>query len=396
MTTGKEGEKPPAIYNEGVRIRGYYDLSTESNKVIWHPVGDAWNENEIIEFRELSNQSYKLYARVPVHPENVFFFGAGASFGSDGRHLYNEGHLPPLGKDLYPQLRDHPELEQWRNIPFEIQEIFMTRTFEDGMDALSKDAEASRKTLQRDLELSLFFSKYIPRSSNLYRKLAGKITRKLKSGGWPGAAITLNYERLLEGAFLYNSVFTPVKGVTFYDISDDDPLFLSQAEQLFEICYPHGACQFFLAQNRFSGDGDFEVREISGHTGANHLLGFEHIQTACKNRQFPLFSRYHPDKIPTVKNYFINTQRKRSEKLILNAKLITIIGVTCLPNDNHIWDPLSATKTFIVYVEPGEWGQKEFRDWAVRCGKVEDKDFTIIPHTFKGAFEDILRLNNLY
>lgn len=106
---------PPRVPQEQMQVRGYYDLDAESNKMIWHRVGSAWDKNEIAEFRVLSNPSYLLYRKVSIHPEHVFLFGAGASFGSDGRHLYERGLLPPLGNTLYTKLRDAPELEHWRN-----------------------------------------------------------------------------------------------------------------------------------------------------------------------------------------------------------------------------------------------------------------------------------------
>lgn len=391
----KTGEAPPPVYQEHMQLRGYYDPDTESNKMIWHPVGSPWDENEITEFRHLSNPSYHLYRKVPVHPEHVFFFGAGASFGSDGRHLYERGLLPPLGNNLYPKLRDAPELEHWRNIPAEIAELFSTRTFEEAMDALDKHDDSVKKSFSRDIELSLFFSRYFPQPSNLYWKLARKIARQLKTREWTGAAITLNYERLLEESFMRNEVFTVVMGVTFYD--DNLPPF--RDNQLFEICYPHGACQFFIGQTWFTGEGDVvfgDTAEYSGNTGANHLLKLTNIPIACNARHIPLICRYHPSKRASVNNYFIVHQKERSQELVLHAKIITIVGVQCLyQNDKHIWDPLSQTEAFLVYVEPGNFGQDRFRAWATECGKIEDKDFKIIPKTFKDAFAHILQFNDL-
>src|SRR5215510_13267621 len=105
------------------------------------------------------------------------------------------------------------------------------------------------QSFTRDIELALFFSRYCPQPSNLYWKLASKIARRLKTRKWTGAAITLNYERLLEESFMRNKMFTAVKGVTFYD--DNLPPF--RDDQLFEICYPHGACQFFIVQTWLAG-----------------------------------------------------------------------------------------------------------------------------------------------
>jgi hypothetical protein len=394
----KTGYTHPPVYDEGMQVRGYYDLDVESNKIVWHPIGKPWDEKEIAEFRVLSNPSYRLYRKVSANPEHIFLFGAGASFGSAGRHLYERGLLPPLGNNLFTKLRDAPELEHWRNVPAEIQELFSTRTFEEALDALEKNDSGVQKSFRRDIELSLFFSRYRPQPSNLYWKLASRIARCLKTRIWTGAAITLNYERLLEESFMRNEVFTVVKGVTFYDDYDDNlPEF--RDDQLFEVAYPHGACQFFMSQDWIKGEGDVvfgESSHIVGNAGANHVLKSANIPMACKVRQIPLICRYHPSKRASVGNYFIVIQKERSQELVLNAKMITIVGVQCLhQNDRHIWEPLSKTPAFLVYVEPGHSGQDRFRAWATSCGKVEGKSFRIISETFRDAFDGIAEINDL-
>jgi hypothetical protein len=391
--TPKTDDFPPPSYLEGMVVRGYYDV--DSGKMNWHAIGPVWDENEIAEFRELSNPAYQLYKKVPAHPEHIFLFGAGASFGSDGSHMYKQGLLPPLGNDLYPHLRDAPELKYWKDIPPEVLEMFLTRPFEEAMSALDKCEGGATKALWRDIELSLFFSRYRPADSNLYWKLASKIAKRLKTMGWSGAAITLNYERLLEESFIRNMIFTTVKGVTFYD----DHLPRLQDGQLFEICYPHGACQFFFPQTWFAGEGDIvfgDTASIQANVGTKHLLKRTNIPKACELRQIPLICRYHPTKRASVNNYFITTQKERSQELIANATIVTIVGVQCFyQTDTHLWEPLAKTHARIVYVEPGLSGQEQFKTWALGCGKQEGQDFIIIPKTFKDSFDTILKVNEL-
>jgi hypothetical protein len=258
----RTGDSPPPLFDEGMVVRGFYELEHTSKSMTWHAIGSAWSENEIEEVRALSNPAHLLYKRVTVKPEHVFLFGAGASFGSDGNHLHKNGLLPPLGKDLYSLLRDAPELKYWNEVPPDIAEMFLSGPFETAMAALDGCEGGAQKSFRRDLELSLFFSRYRPEASNLYWKLAHKIAGALKEG-WSGAAITLNYERLLEESCMRNLVFTTVKGVTYYD-DDLPPL---QDNQLFEICYPHGACQFFIGQTWFQGDGDVVFGDTAGISG---------------------------------------------------------------------------------------------------------------------------------
>lgn len=392
----KTSDSPPPKCTEEMLIRGYYALDPESITMIWHPIGAPWDENEIEEYRVLSNPSYTLYRQVPPQPEHVFLFGAGASFGSDGKHLYEKELLPPLGNYLYVKLREAPELKHWRDIPTEIEELFLKRTFEEGMEALDRDEENIKNAFSRDVELSLFFSKYRPLPSSLYWKLAHKIAQRLKKKGWSGAAITLNYERLLEESFMRNKVFTVVKGVTFYD----DNLPPLRTDQLFETCYPHGACQFFIGQTWFDDSKGHivfgETARAAGNVGANHLLKATNIPIACNAHHIPLICRYHPSKRASVNNYFIDTQKDRARDLIASSEIVTIVGVQYLyQNDKHIWNPLADTEAFLVYVEPSTEGQKQFRLWASECDKAEGKDFEIIPKTFKNAFDQILRVNDL-
>lgn len=388
-------DSPPPKYTDGMVIRGYYAFCSETTHMIWNPIGDPWDENEIEEYRVLSNPSYTLYKQVLSKPEHVFLFGAGASYGSDGKHLYEKGLLPPLGNILYTKLRDSTELKCWRDIPAKIERIFLSRPFEEGMDVLDRDEENVKNAFSRDVELSLFFSKYRPLPSNLYWKLADRIAKGLKRG-WSGAAISLNYERLLEESFMRNEVFTVVKGITFYD----DNLPSLRHDQLVEICYPHGACQFIIGQKWFDDSKGHivfgETARAEGNVGANHLLNPANIPIACNAHHIPLICRYHPSKRPSVNNYFIDTQKERSQELIISSKIVTIVGVQCLyQNDEHIWTPLADTGAFLVYVEPGIEGQKQFRLWASECGKIEEKDFQIIPKTFKDAFVEIIALNSL-
>jgi hypothetical protein len=398
MIAPKITDSPPPKYTKEMQVRGYYTLDTDSKKMLWHPINNPWDENEIAEYRALSNPSYTLYRKVPTQPAHVFLFGAGASFGSDGKHLYKKGLLPPLGNHLYQKLREDPELKHWEIIPPEIEEVFLTRTFEEGMEALDRDENDVKNAFSRDVELSLFFSKYRPLPSNHYWKLSRKIARRLKNTGWTGAAITLNYERLLEESFMRNEVFTVVKGVTYYD----DNLPPLRDDQLFEICYPHGGCQFFIAQSWFDdskGKGHIvfgETARVEGNIGANHLLKPTNIPIACRDHHIPLICRYHPSKRASVNNYFIDTQKDRTKELIINSEIVTIVGVQCLyQNDEYIWNPLSDTEAFLVYVEPNTEGQSKFRYWATGCGKTEGVDFNIIPKTMKDAFEQILRVNDL-
>jgi hypothetical protein len=211
--------------------------------------------------------AYILQKKIRQTPKHIFLFGAGASFGSDGTHLYQAGQLPPLGKDLFLSLSKDRNLKTWSNLSNEVKYLFESKTFEEAIDYLDTTPEWSQESLQRDLDLYRFFSKFSPQRSNLYWKLAKLISRRLKDISWSGAIVTLNYDRLLEESLMRNYVFTVVRGVTFYD--DDLPQF--KDNQLFEVCYPHGACQFFMGQNWLKGEGNVIIGKLMQGAGVNHI-----------------------------------------------------------------------------------------------------------------------------
>ncbi|HEX8287283.1 MAG TPA: hypothetical protein VF556_04770 [Pyrinomonadaceae bacterium] len=323
----------PTPLSSRLQIRGYYNLDTESNKMVWHPIGDYWDENEIPEYKALSNLSYQLYKKVPVNPEHVFLFGAGASYGSDAKDLRD--YLPPLGNKLYFKLKVALGLKYWKTLPLDVERLFLDQdnhTFEEAMEALNNIEDQRQFDLSRDRELAIFFSRYKLTPNSLYSKLAGKISQQLKTNNWSGAAVTLNYERLLEEAFKFSNVFSVVKGITHYDIEDD--LVNLNDNQLIEICYPHGGCQFVLPQDIFQGfetglifSGD---ANIGGNVGVYHLRNPKNILTsfepARKRHYFPQICRYQPDKHPSLITYFLNDQKERSKELLLNAKIVTIVA----------------------------------------------------------------------
>lgn len=394
----KKGTTQPPAYEDYVEMRGWYDLDPKSNKVVWHPIGEPWDENEIGEYKVLSNISYRLYRKVPTNPRNILFFGAGASYGSDRIDLHKKNLLPPLGNQLFLRLRTDDELKYWRKLPREMEDRFTNGSFEEAMEALGEIEDEKKYARARDLELSLFMGKYRPGPSNLYRKLAFRISHNLRTNAWSGAIITLNYECLLEESLRNENVFPAVKGVTEYDINVE--LQLPDDNQLLEICYPHGACHFFLGQNVFVGFEEGlifgEKGGVAGNVGAGHILHPPSIRKAVEKNYHPLIRRYQPSKRPSVNNYFMDTQIDRSKELILSSKKVTIIGVQCLvQNDRHIWEPLAETPGFILYVEPLEDGQNQFRSWAKACGKIEGRDFRIDGRKFKDAFVDILEFNDL-
>jgi hypothetical protein len=365
-------------------------LAEIDNLVRNRGMGKTWEPDEIDNL-----PAPRLQERIPQKPKHVFLFGAGASFGSDGKHLFDAGQLPPLGKDLFRKLCADNNLKAWTHLPDEIKVFFQSMTFEEAMDHLDAAESCAKDSFLRDLELFRYFCRFSPQPSNIYWKLSRLISRRLKGRSWSGAIVTLNYDRLVEESLMRNHVFTVVKGITFYD----DNLPTLGDDQLFEVCYPHGACQFFLGQNWFKGDGNIVFgpgARAKQEAGVNHILKKENIPIACDQKQIPMICRYQSNKRPSVENYFIDLQRKRTEELFKDANSITIVGVYCsYKTDHHIWDSLANTKAKIYYFEPSFESQRLFREWAEISKKSEDEHFAIKGNRFKDGFEYIRDINEL-
>lgn len=353
-------------------------------------MGIDWNEQNVENL-----PSFTLQKKLVSEPRFVFLFGAGASYGSDGKHLYESDKLPPLGKDLFAKLNADESLCSWHQLPIEVKRLFETKHFEEAMDYLDSTENWAEGSFQRDLDLFRYFSRFSPQATNLYWKFSNSISKRLKDKSWSSAIVTLNYDRMAEEALMRNSVFTVVKGVTFFD----DNLPQLSDNQLIEVCYPHGACQFFLGQNWIKGEGNIvfgpESRALQT-AGVNHILKKDNIPIACDLKQIPMICRYQSNKRPTVKNYFTDLQQERVKQLFETAESITIVGVFCsFKTDNHIWEGLARSKGRIHYFEPSIQSQDYFREWAKGVDKKEDTDYVIYNKGFKDGFDYIKTINRL-
>jgi hypothetical protein len=390
----KDGAIPPGGL-EGLVVRGEYRVDESSTEMSWVPHGSEWEESELSEVRLLSEPAYQLYAKAPPTPRCVFLFGAGASYGSDPQLGIGHPSLPPLGKDLFPALVNSPEAPHWKALEGHA-DLFRSLGFEKA--AADLEGLGGKGSWARDLELAEFFSKFsISLKSNLYLRLVSAIKPALVNDAWSGAAITLNYDRLLEQAVLSRRIWPVVKGVTWY--STHVPL--SEIEGVFEMCYPHGGCQFYIGQNWLDLSGGGEVvwghgARIVSNCGATHVLNEDQIQFMRANHHIPLICRYEPKKGPTVANYFIDAQQQRATELIEQAERIVVVGVFCsYPGDDHLWGALGRSNASILYIEPSDLSRERFSAWASAFDKQDGRDFSMVPFGFGAALDAILEFAGL-
>lgn len=322
--------------------------------------------------------------------KSLVLFGAGASFGADNSPGAPTG--PPLGKDLFAALVNDA-CPTWRSVPESFIPMF-EKGFEYGMKALLEDPEQMAFQLRRDLELAVYFARFRPRfDTSLYGRFAAAVAAARKQS-WSGALATLNYERLLEECLLAHRVFAHVAGVDFYD----DQIPPLQPHEIVELCYPHGACHFFLGSNPFdlSAGGNVVLEGEFHGGGVNQLLVPGHVKIAAASYHLPLISRYEPAKSPSIKHKFFQTQRDRFAQLTVNAEQITIVGVFCAHEaDSHLWRPLAESSAALHYFEPYDYPQQVFRSWAQAQGKREGRDFYVISGCFSDVFAEVLSASGL-
>ena len=291
----------------------------------------------------------------------IILFGAGASCGSD------TCDTPPLMGGLFDELCRY-DPANWGAVP-DAQALDFRNDFEAAMWRLLQADAPGADVLQR--AMASYFFQFRPRPRSLYANLAGRI----RNGGWDGALVTLNYERLLELAVRSAGTNLVV-----------NPPQIASGEV--ELCLPHGCCHLF-GQMQVVGNisiGGGIAFDSPGIRAVDDPGGYgQRIQS---DRLPPVMSYIEPDKRNRTGVSFIKGQRKRFEALTSSASLIAIIGVSVRPRDAHIWDPLAQTPAKMIYCG-GRCGAKEYTNWSKECRA--DRGDIVLQGCFQDEFETICR-----
>lgn len=333
------------------------------------------------------------------YPKVLIFFGAGASFGSDSK---NQDKLPPLGKDLFKELKKFSE--NWAKVDLKYQELFETN-FELGMKALIDDTQDHRY-LQRDL--ARYFYQFKPIETNIYCKLANKLAKFSDVGlTWLGAFVTLNYDRLLPLALENENISVGMYYNQILNVFDHNV-----KEKRVEICYPHGMCQLYIEdiikfniKSETTGEKlDMSMSEARTSFSSGYVYELNYTKDdddfekqMNKWETIPLMSYYEPNKrhpsirVENSRKTFdaLSQQEEHFKELVLNAQRIIIIGVAFNPDDTHIWEPLAKSNIEIIYVEPGYF--EHFSLWALSLNKT----FRVIHKDFENSFDEICQYAGL-
>lgn len=267
----------------------------------------------------------------------IILFGAGASYGAGG--IIPE--TPPLGFQLYEELeRIYPNT--WGSFPEEYK-IEFRKNFEDGMGLIYENYGGAISQLMR--ELAVYFVQFRPHSSkSLYSKLItylveiDKINDVLFS--------TLNYECVFEYSVLNQGL-----KISYFDKYKDTV----------PIWKLHGSCNMF-SQGLQAGPGVKYGTGVVFEGGIEAYLDSNKVVEEClvKSGLAPVMCLFMEGKPLQVSPSAIKQLQERWSKEVLNAEKIFCIGANPLPEDSHIWNPLSKTQANFFYI--GE--EKRFQEWA--------------------------------
>jgi len=268
--------------------------------------------------------------------ENVFFFGAGTSYGSD------VSNVPPLGADLFAELcRFSPHA--WGLVDQVLADQFRD-DFELGMTQLNPPAAVPLL-----IAMAEYFYTFSPSSSSLYMDMAARIKAAQR---WSGAICSINYERLVELSLLSHGIIPTIGGEP--TVSDS-----------IELCLPHGCCHLYCeaAKGRV---GAVKMNPwLIKTSGPVIALGNPtEFRAHIVSEAFPpVMSFFAPNKHTTSGHSWIQMQRDRWSQLAAEAQNIIVVGVKVRQHDAHIWDPIGSTNARIIYC-CGAAAAAEYRTWS--------------------------------
>lgn len=290
----------------------------------------------------------------------TFFFGAGASYGSQ------ESDTPPIGVNLLSKLQTFDE-GSWGNIPQEMQVKFKN-DFELGMKLMIEHKEYSYQVPNLQRKMAEYFYQYYPNSDSLYIEIFKRIRNNMDISNFK--FVTLNYERLLElSAHRVGLCST-------YSKEEVDT-------RKIEICYPHGCCNLFCKQIGGNGKIIAQANSIKANCIKPHKIDNDsEFKRWINSSEIPVMSYFEGTKSTPFGGAFIEHQRQRMCEIFSDSNVICIIGMKVREHDSHIWECLKNSLAKIIYCS-GEEDGIGFLEWSNQH-RVNKGDKVI----FDGFFQD--------
>lgn len=300
-----------------------------------------------------------------MHPKVLILFGAGASFGAGGINK-----LPPLGKDLFNELRkEFPE--SWGKISEKYIKKFQELTFEEGMGLLVEDA-INYIPLQRDMAIYFSRFKIVNPSINLYCKLFNRYIDLILSNNI--IISTINYECLIELA-----------------LSDYGQIRYFGKDPGIDVLKIHGSCN--LIRDDISGGGKVELIPTVNLTGGIiRPVPPDQLENILKNKPLcPIMCLYTKSKDIFISPELIKEITSVFQKYIMKSNIVIVIGVKPNPNDHHLWDYIKKTNGDLKLItnkdecekwirkyrknKPVEWLSNRFDTGFDRICNIIDEEF---------------------
>lgn len=289
---------------------------------------------------------------------SLFLFGAGASFGSGPCWPYR----PPLGKDLFPALQAEGGVAA--TVDADLANLFV-EDFEAGMDRFWKERNADTTELLRDM--ARFFAPFSPSPGNYYGELLRVLGGSLKNS----IMVTTNYDLMIERAVCDAGFHVQYGGFPAH-------------EGNIPILKIHGSCNFLpdlQSQNMQIWGVKFNLSQAASgssiiETGIRPAQHLEEIIHFCRSEDAiaPALAVYSPSKQVLFCSKIIQEYQRAWVNALSKVTRIYVIGLRVHLVDEHIWGPLSKSKTPIYYVglEPEdflEWARKSNRRHAYDLAK---------------------------
>jgi hypothetical protein len=275
--------------------------------------------------------------------ENLFLFGAGASYGHCKESILP--NPPPLGRTLAKALAERYTL--WKLL-FSSCNASEWSDFESTFQNLTKKHQLNILVLYR--EMAHFFASFrISSDSAAYCQLL-RMLHKAEHLNCSAFA-TLNYETLFEQALR-------LEGRNPVTIAFDDGL--GEKDSL--LLKVHGSASFVLDRNIVQVSNawipptmriDSPIEELS----TIDAMQYFDDQLATSPMLMPVMCLYAKRKTTSLAASGISEIQSRYSKIVLSAKRIVIIGASAALHDSHVWGPIKLSRANVIYFG----GERDFR-----------------------------------
>lgn len=279
----------------------------------------------------------------------VILFGAGASAFS-GPCAPN---CPPIGDRLFERLLH--EGGAAARLSEDLKRIFLDEGFEAGMLQLSGARYYIASEIQRQLAVHL--AGYRVEPGNYFLELVRHLGPRMRHLCFA----TLNYDLLLEQAL--GTYGVPVE----YDAK-------RPAESAVSVIKLHGSCNFLptLGSTRVNGLDFFGVLslydDLPMYAASNQREIIEWCNDPANETLHPIVAEYVHDKNVYINPAFIASLHEHYSSVIIEARLIVLIGVRYSSSDTHIWNPIAKSSARLAIVNPSP---EDILSWA-RANRAAD------------------------